>query len=124
MLCGPAIGIRGIEIGRRANPFKNRRARDFSAQFSRIFVSTPKVEIYTKMYCGFCHRAKRLLDEKGVEYEEYDITLGGPKRAEMLERKPDASTVPQIFIDGQAVGGSDELAALEREGKLDAMLGL
>ena len=87
-------------------------------------MSTPKVEIYTKMYCGFCHRAKRLLDEKGVEYEEYDITLGGLKRAEMLERKPDASTVPQIFIDGQAVGGSDELAALEREGKLDAMLGL
>lgn len=87
-------------------------------------MSTPKVEIYSKMYCGFCHRAKRLLDSKGVEYEEYDITLGGPKRAEMMERKPDARTVPQIFIDGQAIGGSDELAALEREGKLDALLGL
>ena len=86
-------------------------------------MSTPKVEIYTKMYCGFCHRAKGLLDDKGVEYEEFDITLGGPKREEMLQRKPDARTVPQIFIDGKSVGGSDDLAALERAGKLDAMLG-
>jgi len=87
-------------------------------------VSQPKVEIYTKMYCGYCFRAKRLLDEKGVAYEEYDITLGGPRRAEMLERRPGASTVPQIFIDGQAIGGSDDLAALDREGRLDALLGL
>jgi glutaredoxin 3 len=83
-----------------------------------------KVEIYTKFYCGYCHRAKRLLDSKGVEYVEYDITLGGPKRDEMRERAPGAMTVPQIFIDDVAVGGSDNLAALEREGKLDAMLGL
>ena len=87
-------------------------------------MSQPKVEIYTKMYCGYCFRAKRLLDEKGVAYEEYDITLGGPRRAEMLERRPGASTVPQIFIDGQAIGGSDDLAALDREGRLDALLGL
>jgi len=87
-------------------------------------VSTPKVEIYTKMYCGYCHRAKRLLDGKGVEYEEFDITLGGPKREEMLARKPDAMTVPQIFIDDQAIGGSDELHALDRAGKLDPLLGL
>lgn len=87
-------------------------------------MSAPKVEIYTKMYCGYCYRAKRLLDSKEVEYEEYDITLGGPKRAEMMERKPDAMTVPQIFIDDKAIGGSDELAALERDGKLDALLGL
>jgi glutaredoxin 3 len=84
----------------------------------------PKVEIYTKIYCGFCYRAKHLLDSKGVEYTEYDITLGGAKRAEMLERKPDASTVPQIFIDDVAVGGSDDLARLDREGKLDGLLGL
>ena len=83
-----------------------------------------KVEIYTKMYCGYCHRAKRLLESKGVEFEEYDITLGGPKRTEMLARKPDARTVPQIFIDDRAVGGSDDLARLEREGKLDSLLGL
>ena len=87
-------------------------------------MSQPKVEIYTKFYCGFCYRAKHLLDSKGVDYTEHDITLGGPKRAEMLERKPDAMTVPQIFIDGQAIGGSDDLARLEREGKLDGLLGL
>ena len=87
-------------------------------------MSEPRVEIYTKMYCGYCARAKRLLSEKGVAFEEYDITLGGPKRAEMLERKPDAMTVPQIFIDGKAIGGSDDLARLEREGKLDTLLGL
>lgn len=84
----------------------------------------PKVEIYTKMFCGFCSRAKRLLDEKGVDYAEYDITLGGEKRDEMVARKPDARTVPQIFIDGAAIGGSDDLAALERAGQLDEMLGL
>ena len=87
-------------------------------------MSSPKVEIYTKIYCGFCYRAKRLLESKGVDFVEHDITLGGPKRAEMLERKPDAMTVPQIFIDGRPVGGSDDLARLEREGKLDSLLGL
>ncbi len=87
-------------------------------------MSTPKVEIYTKAFCGFCIRAKRLLDEKGVDYTEYDISMGGEKRDEMMARKPDAMTVPQIFIGETAVGGSDDLAALEREGKLDALLGL
>lgn len=84
----------------------------------------PKVEIYTKAWCGYCFRAKRLLESKGVDFVEHDITMGGPKKAEMLERKPDAFTVPQIFIDGQAIGGSDDLAQLDREGKLDALLGL
>jgi glutaredoxin 3 len=87
-------------------------------------VSQPKVEIYTKMLCGYCFRAKRLLEAKGVAFTEYDITLGGPEKAEMLERKPDARTVPQIFIGGTAVGGSDDLARLDREGKLDGLLGL
>ena len=87
-------------------------------------MSTPKVDIYTKFGCGYCYRAKRLLESKGVEFEEYDITLGGPKRTEMLARKPDARTVPQIFIDDRAVGGSDDIARLEREGKLDSLLGL
>ena len=82
----------------------------------------PKVEIYTKWGCGFCVRAKRLLEEKGVPYEEYDITMGGPKRTEMLERAPGAMTVPQIFIDDQRVGGCDDLYALERAGKLDPLL--
>lgn len=85
-------------------------------------MSTPQVDIYTKFGCGFCFRAKRLLDEKGVVYTEHDITMGGPKRAEMLQRAPNAMTVPQIFIGDVHVGGSDDLAALEREGKLDALL--
>ena len=81
-----------------------------------------KIEIYTKAFCGYCARAKRLLGDKGVDYEEYDITMGGPKRAEMLQRAPGRTTVPQIFIDGRHVGGSDDLHALDRAGKLDALL--
>lgn len=83
-----------------------------------------KVEIYTKWGCPYCVRAKGLLDGKGVAYEEYDITMGGPKRDEMRERVPGAMTVPQIIIDGRPVGGSDDLAALDRAGKLDPLLGL
>ncbi len=82
-----------------------------------------RVEIYTKWGCGFCVAAKALLDRKGAAYEEYDITMGGPKRAEMVERVPGAMTVPQIFIDDRPVGGCDELHALDRQGKLDALLG-
>lgn len=85
-------------------------------------MSQRHVTIYTKFGCGYCFRAKRLLDQKGVEYEEHDVTMGGPKKAEMLERAPNARTVPQIFIGDTHVGGSDDLAALEREGKLDGML--
>jgi len=82
----------------------------------------PKVEIYTKFLCPYCVRAVKLLGSKGVKFEEYDISTGGPKRAEMLERSGGRQTVPQIFIDGAHVGGSDDLAALDRAGKLDAML--
>ena len=82
----------------------------------------PKIEMYTKMFCPFCTRAKKLLDSKGVAYEERDISMGGPLRAEMLARAQGRSTVPQIFIGGTHVGGSDDLAALEREGRLDALL--
>jgi glutaredoxin 3 len=81
-----------------------------------------RVEIYTKAFCGYCARAKRLLDVKGIAYEEYDITFGGDKRGEMLERAPGRTTVPQIFIDGRHVGGSDDLHELERSGRLDALL--
>ena len=81
-----------------------------------------KVEIYTKAFCGYCMRAKHLLQSKGVAFEEYDITMGGPKRAEMMDRAPGARTVPQVFIDGRLVGGSDDLAALDRKGDLDALL--
>jgi len=85
-------------------------------------MASPKVDIYTKFGCGFCYRAKSLLENKGVEFEEFDITMGGPKRDKMMERAPGARTVPQIFIGDTHVGGSDELAALESSGKLDALL--
>lgn len=81
-----------------------------------------KVEIYTKAFCPYCSRAKQLLGSKGIEFEEYDITMGGPQRTEMIERSGGGMTVPQIFIDGEPIGGSDELAALEGAGKLDALL--
>jgi glutaredoxin 3 len=81
-----------------------------------------RVEIYTKFLCPYCARAKRLLGEKGVDYEETDITMGGPGRQEMLGRSNGRTTVPQIFIDGRHVGGCDDLYALEREGKLDPLL--
>jgi glutaredoxin 3 len=81
-----------------------------------------KVEIYTKAFCPYCTRALRLLGDKDVAFEEYDITMGGPKRAEMIERAGGRSTVPQVFIDGRHIGGSDDMAALERAGKLDALL--
>jgi glutaredoxin 3 len=85
-------------------------------------MASPKIDIYTKFACPFCVRAKRLLDQKGAEYSEHDITMGGAKRDEMRARAPDAMTVPQIFIGDTHVGGSDDLAALERAGKLDALL--
>ena len=80
------------------------------------------VTIYTKFGCGYCYRAKRLLDSKGISYTEHDVTMGGAKRDEMLQRAPMARTVPQIFVGDTHVGGSDDLAALERSGELDALL--
>lgn len=82
-----------------------------------------EVTIYTTPFCGYCHRAKHLLDNKGVPFEEIDVSHI-EKRREMCERAPGAMTVPQIFIDGTGIGGCDELHDLEREGRLDAMLGL
>ena len=85
-------------------------------------MATQEVTIYTKFGCGYCFRAKKLLDSKGIDYTEHDITMGGEKRDEMLQRAPNARTVPQIFVGETHVGGSDDLAAMEREGKLDALL--
>ncbi len=82
----------------------------------------PKVEIYTKMTCGYCFRAKRLLQMKKVPFEEYSVDFGGAKKAEMIERAGGQITVPQIFINGRHVGGCDELMMLEYEGKLDELL--
>ncbi len=82
-----------------------------------------KIEIYTTPFCGFCIAAKGLLDEKRVEFSEY-IMDSAEKRASMTRRSNGRRTVPQIFIDGVHVGGYDDLSALDRNGKLDPMLGL
>lgn len=81
-----------------------------------------KVEIYTKTFCGFCVRARHLLEAKGVKFDEYVIDGGGPKREEMIQRANGRTTVPQIFIDGRHVGGCNDLYDLEREGKLNELL--
>jgi glutaredoxin 3 len=80
------------------------------------------VEIYTTPICGFCHRAKRLLSSKGVSFAEVDVMSDPSRRAEMTQRANGGRTVPQIFIGGKHIGGSDELSALERAGKLDTLL--
>lgn len=81
-----------------------------------------KVTVYTAGFCPFCYMAKRLLKSKGVEFTEIDITFDAAKRAEVAKRAGQTS-VPQIWIGDQHVGGSDELQALERAGRLDEMLG-
>ena len=81
-----------------------------------------KVEIYTSPFCPYCHRAKRLLDDKGVAYEEIDVMANPRRRPEMVERAGGRTTVPQVFIDGQHIGGSDDLAALDARGGLDPLL--
>ena len=82
----------------------------------------PKIEIYTKAFCPYCSRAKALLESKGVAFEEYDISMGGPRRVEMIQRAQGGSTVPQIFIDDRHIGGCDDIFALDRQGKLDPLL--
>ncbi len=82
------------------------------------------VEIYTGMMCGYCAAAKRLLKKKGVEFSETDVTWKPRKRVEMMERANGSHSVPQIFIDGEHIGGCDDLYALDAGGKLDAKLGL
>ena len=81
-----------------------------------------KVEIYTSFFCGFCYRAKSLLNSKKAAYDEIDIMLHPSRRAEMVGRAAGQTSVPQIFIDGAHIGGSDELLALEQEGRLDDLL--
>ena len=80
------------------------------------------VTIYTRMMCGFCSAAKRLLDSKGVSYTEHDASFPTELRQEMIQRANGRSTFPQIFIGDTHVGGCDELFALERAGELDALL--
>jgi len=81
-----------------------------------------RVEIYTKTFCGFCWRAKHLLDGKGIEYREISVDFGGDVKTEMVQRANGRTTVPQIFIGDRYIGGCTELVALDREGKLDELL--
>ncbi len=82
----------------------------------------PPVEIYTTRYCPYCHAAKALLARKNVAFMEIDLSKDRERRVEMIERANGLMTVPQIFIGDIHVGGSDELHALEDNGKLDALL--
>lgn len=81
-----------------------------------------KIEIYTKPTCPYCVRAKQLLENKGQEWVEIDLTVEPERTNEMIERAGGRRTVPEIFIDGKLIGGYDDMAALESEGKLDPML--
>lgn len=82
----------------------------------------PKVEVYTKFMCPYCARALALLRSKGAVVTEYDATLNSAMKQEMIGRADGGATFPQIFIDGQHIGGSDDLAALDRAGRLDPLL--
>jgi len=81
-----------------------------------------KIEIYTKATCPYCHRAKALLNSKGAAFEEIAIDGDADKREKMIARTGGPSTVPQIFIDGQHIGGCDDLYALDAKGGLDPLL--
>lgn len=81
-----------------------------------------KVEIYSWSHCPFCNRAKRLLESKGIEYTDYDITGDEDARDKMVERTGGPRSVPQIFIDGKHVGGCDDIHALDDKGELDKLL--
>jgi len=84
-------------------------------------MATPEVEVYFTPYCGYCHAARRLLDEKGVSYRAIDVT-GDPEARRRIRELSGQSTVPQIFIAGRSIGGYTELAALEGSHELDALL--
>lgn len=83
-----------------------------------------EVDIYTTMWCPYCSRAKSLLEKKGVAYHEISLDEEPGRRAEMVARSHGGRTVPQIFINGEHIGGCDDMMALERAGRLDPKLGL
>ncbi|WP_428628346.1 glutaredoxin 3 [Sphingopyxis sp.] len=81
-----------------------------------------KIEVFTKFLCPYCSRAKALLDRKGAAYQEIDVTMDRAGFDAMVARAGGARTVPQIFINGQHIGGSDDMAALDARGGLDPLL--
>jgi glutaredoxin 3 len=84
----------------------------------------PEIEIYTQPWCPFCERAVHILTTKGVEFREIDAPNGSTSRREARERSGGRTTVPQIFIGGEHIGGCDDLVALDRAGKLNPLLGV
>ena len=96
--------------------------RGVTAQPHTVGVEMAKVEIYTTMICPYCVRAKRLLQERNTDYTEIDVMMDGKRRAEMIQRAGGRTSVPQIFINDRHIGGSDELYALDRAGRLAPML--
>lgn len=83
-----------------------------------------KIEIYTSPFCPYCHRAKSLLQKKGVAFEEIDVMMAPARRDEMAERAGGARTVPQVFADGVHIGDCEGIHTLDAKGELDARLGL
>ena len=83
-----------------------------------------QVEMYATMFCPYCARARALFEHKGVAFREIDIIEEPQRRSEMIRRAAGRATVPQIFIDGEHIGGCDDLVALDRAGGLDQKLGL
>jgi glutaredoxin 3 len=84
----------------------------------------PKIEIFTQPFCPYCARALSLLRKKGVEFQEIDAPNGSSAREQARARSGGKTSVPQIFVDGAPIGGSDDLMALDHEGRLDALLGV
>jgi len=82
-----------------------------------------EIEIYTTFWCPYCTAAKALLNRKGVSFREIDAPNGSAARAEAISRSGGRTTVPQIFVDGAPLGGYDDIAALDRAGRLDPLLG-
>ncbi len=97
--------------------------RDHKYTEGHMANATPQIEIYTSPTCGYCHAAKRILAQKGVSYTEINVLAQPDQRAVMQRRANGGRTVPQIFIGGAHVGGYDEMAALDKRGGLDPMLG-
>jgi glutaredoxin 3 len=81
-----------------------------------------RIEVYTSMLCGYCYRAKKLLESKGVAFEDIDVMTQPGRRDEMIARSGGRTSVPQIFVDGRHIGNCDDIYALEASGKLDSLL--
>ena len=90
---------------------------------SQRYETMAHVTIYTRPFCGYCARAVSLLDRKGADFTEIDAGMNPALRREMMERSGGRATFPQIFVGDEHIGGCDDMLALDRDGKLDALLG-